>query len=297
MFGCASCMHQLQFAINSIAIKSIAINCIPINSIAINSMHAFSAKMLVLKAHMTHGAFGSHFRLLLSSLRVGSLGIEPPTLALQPPFQLKAPNCWHERASLRLYSTRSEAMPSFGGPPFHRFLRNGGVLWGSGCDLTNASVITCCDCQIRAPESGGSQTGMETNTQSRQDCSETYGRPPFASTHCARIALHWTERDRCAPVNCGVALSSLALTFGLRPMHSHVFLEEVVDRMHDFDMEIWPSSHRAAINWRPSELQHLLSGFTDLLAAQISKVHEQFSGMHALLIYNNKNIIFALKAK
>lgn len=29
---------------------------------------------------------------------------------------------------------------------------NASLLWGSGCDLTTASVITCCDCQISAPE-------------------------------------------------------------------------------------------------------------------------------------------------
>lgn len=29
---------------------------------------------------------------------------------------------------------------------------NVSLLWGSGCDLTTASVITCCDCQISAPE-------------------------------------------------------------------------------------------------------------------------------------------------
>lgn len=51
-------------------------------------------------------AFGRHFHpvSLILSLRARSLGIELLTLALQSPFQLRALNCWHEQASLRVYT-------------------------------------------------------------------------------------------------------------------------------------------------------------------------------------------------
>lgn len=82
---------------------------------------------------------------------------------------------------------------------------NVSLLWGSGCDLTTASVITCCDCQISAPEirahrpalkqtqwrgaaprlctgSHGFNTFNRTQSQPRHFCTESTRSPTHGKT-------------------------------------------------------------------------------------------------------------------
>lgn len=92
--------------------------------------------------------------------------------------------------------------------------RNVSLLWGSGCDLTTASVITCCDCQISAPEIGalrpapkqtqwrGASTHL-TATQSRlrHSCTREHKEPNAWQDNCEVIL---TARDamRVGSLSC-----------------------------------------------------------------------------------------------
>lgn len=70
---------------------------------------------------------------------------------------------------------------------------------GFRCDPTTASVITCCDCQISAPETGASQTSTESQHNGEGLLSGSFEQAATASTHLMELKVNSAAPSRREP--------------------------------------------------------------------------------------------------